>query len=134
MPHPHPDRLRILRIYLWLLGTFTLFWWPLSHWFYPDWYHRLLGFSSFDPSLVTIIGTTGLLVVLNIFFAAFDPIRNRAMIIILIVFSLAMAATYFFLILTRAFPVREYANVALLIANTIVLIVLYPRPSSVAVG
>ncbi|MFH1118010.1 MAG: hypothetical protein V1792_29160 [Pseudomonadota bacterium] len=134
MRHTPTNRLLILRVYLGLLGTFTLFWWPLSHWFYPEWYHRLLGFESFDPSLVTIIGTTGLVAVLNIFFAALDPIRNRAMITILIVFSIAMAATYLLLIQTKGFPEREYANMTLLIVNTIVLITLYPRSASAAGG
>lgn len=117
----------ILKIYLWTLGVFVLFWWPLSHWFYPEWYHRLLGFESFDGSLVTIIGTTGLVVVLNIFMAAYDPVRNSGMILILILFSAAMAGTYFYLIQTQGFPKLEYANTALLIVNGLILIGLYPR-------
>lgn len=127
MAMTHPKRLKILKAYLWTLGVFVLFWWPLSHWFYPDWYHRLLGFESFDYSLVTIIGTTGLVVVMNIFMAAFDPVRNRAMILVLIIFSIAMAGTYLFLIQTQGFPRPEYLNVALLIVNTIILVGLYPR-------
>ena len=120
-------KLILLKVYLWLLGMFVLLWWPLSHWFYPEWYHRLLGFEHFDSSLVTIIGTTGLVVVMNIFMAAMNPIRNRGMLGILITFSVAMAATYLFLIHTQGFPTREYLNVVLLIANTVVLAVLYPR-------
>ncbi len=120
------NRLFILKSYLWLLGFFILFWWPLSHWFYPEWYHRLLGFTDFDPSLVTIIGTTGVLAVMNIFLAAWDPIRYRATIVILIVFSILMAATYLFLIQTKGFPRLEYLNAALSIANAIVLSVLFP--------
>lgn len=117
----------VLKTYLWILGLFVLFWWPLSHWFYPQWYHRLLGFETFDSALVTIIGTTGLVVVMNIFFAARDPIRNRAMILVLIIFSVVMAGTYFFLIQTRGFPQREYVNLALLVINTMFLVGLYPR-------
>ncbi len=132
MRHTPTNKLLMLRVYLGLLGTFTLFWRSLSHWFYPEWYHWLLAFESFDPSLVTIIGTTGLIAVLNIFFAALDPVRNRAMMTVLIVFSVAMAATYLFLIQTKGFPEREYANMTLLIVNTIVLIALYPRPTKVA--
>lgn len=121
------NRLLMLKLYLWLLGTFVLFWWPLSHWFYPEWYHRLLGFKDFDRSLVTIIGTTGILAVMNIFLAAWDPIRNRAMLLILIVFSVAMAATYFYLIQTKGFPRLEYLNMALSIANAGILSVLFPQ-------
>ena len=109
-----------------MLGIFVLFWWPLSHWFYPAWYHRLMGFDSFDASLVTIIGTTGLVPVMNIFMAARDPIRNRAMLAILITFSVAMAGTYFFLIQTQGFPSREYFNITLLVGNAVILTALYP--------
>ena len=130
----HGNKIKILKAYLWILGTFVLFWWPLSHWFYPEWYHRLLGFQDFDGSLVTIIGTTGLVVVMNIFVAARDPIRNRAMLVILITFSIAMAGTYFFLIQTRDFPTREYFNMTLLIANTMILAALYPRGHDPAVA
>lgn len=126
MTKPALNKLKILKAYLWVLGTFVLFWWPLSHWFYPEWYHRLMGFERFDSSLVAIIGTTGLVVVMNIFMAALDPVRNRAMLAILITFSIAMAGTYFFLIQTQGFPSREYFNMTLLIMNTIILAVLYP--------
>lgn len=122
-----PSKLTILKAYLWILGTFVLFWWPLSHWLYPEWYHRLLGFEDFDSSLVAIIGTTGLVVVMNIFMAAMDPMRNRGMLAILITFSIAMAGTYFYLIQTQGFPRGEYLNMTLLIVNTIVLSCLYPR-------
>ena len=119
-------RIRVLRLYLLFLATFTLFWWPVSHWFYPDWYHHLLGFESFDYSLVKIIGTIGVVPVLGMFFAARDPIKNRDFIIVLLVFSPLLAATYVFLILTQSFPSREYFNVALLLINTAALAALYP--------
>jgi hypothetical protein len=118
-------KLTILKVYLRVLGIFVLFWWPLSHWFYPEWYHRLMGFHDFDRSLVTIIGSAGLVVVVNIFAAATDPIRNRAMLGILITFSLAVAGTYFFLIQTQGVPSREYLSIALIV-NAGVLAILYP--------
>lgn len=129
-----PNKIKILKVYLWILGTFVLFWWPLSHWFYPEWYHRLMGFRDFDFSLVTIIGTTGLVVVMNIFMAAMDPIRNRAMLGILMTFSVAMAGTYLFLIQTQGFPSREYFNMALLIINAVILAALYPSNESAQTG
>ncbi|MBI5248665.1 MAG: hypothetical protein HY912_04155 [Desulfomonile tiedjei] len=121
------SKIKILKAYLWILGILVLFWWPLSHWFYPEWYHRLMGFKDFDSSLVTIIGTTGVVVVMNIFMAAIDPIRNRGMLAILITFSIAMAGTYCFLIQTQGFPSREYFNMALLMLNTVILTALFPR-------
>ena len=119
-------RVALLRAYLLLLGTFTLFWWPLSHWFYPDWYHRLLGFDGYDRSAVTIIGTIGVVPVLGMFLTAANPLRNRDFVVALLVFFVLMAGTYVFLIQTRGFPVREYVNVALLLVNTAVLGILYP--------
>ena len=127
MKNPTTNKQKVLKAYLWILGTFVLFWWPLSHWFYPEWYHRLLGFDGFDYPLVIIIGTTGFVVVMNIFMAALDPVRNRGMLLILIVFSLFMAGTYFYLIQTQGFPKLEYLNIGLLAANTIILLALFPR-------
>ncbi len=119
-------KINILRLYLLFLALFTLFWWPLSHWFYPDWYHTLLGFKSYDYSLVKIIGTIGVVPVLGMFFAAKDPIRNRDFVISLLVFFPMLAMTYIYLINTHGFPAREYINVGLLVANTGALWLLYP--------
>ncbi|OGW60784.1 MAG: hypothetical protein A2V83_03390 [Nitrospirae bacterium RBG_16_64_22] len=119
-------KIKILRMYLLFLALFTLFWWPLSHWFYPDWYHTLLGFKSYDYSLVKIIGTIGVVPVLGMFFAANDPIRNRDFVISLLVFFPTLAMTYIYLISAHEFPEREYINVSLLVVNTGVLWLLYP--------
>lgn len=124
------QRITVLRIYLFALGLFTLFWWPLSHWFYPDWYHNLLGFTSYDYSLVKIIGTIGVVPVMGMFFAAKNPVRNRDFIISLLAFFIMMAATYVFLIHTHGFPRKEYVNVALLVVNACILGFLYPRKQS----
>jgi len=123
-------RLALLKGYLWLLGVFTLFWWPLSHWFYPDWYHQLLGFEQYDYSLVKIIGTIGVIPVLGIFFTAVNPVRNRDFVLTLRVFFVLMAGTYVYLIKAHNFPVREYLNVGLLVVNTIILGTLYPWRST----
>lgn len=115
-----------LRLYLNLLGTFTLFWWPLSHWFYPDGYHRLLGFTDYDYTLVKVIGTIGVVPVLCMFFAARDPLRNRDMVLTLLIFFPLLAATYIFLITLHGFPRGELFNVALLLLNSVLLYRLYP--------
>jgi len=83
----HDDRcprLGLLRLYLSFLATFTLFWWPLSHWFYPHWYHHLLGFTHYDPALVKIIGTLGAMPVAGMFLVARSPLRNRDMLVALL--------------------------------------------------
>lgn len=120
------NRTYFLRIYYGLLATFLLFWWPLSHWFYPDWYHNLLGFEEYDYALVKIIGTIGMIPVFALFFSIREPIKNRAVPITIILFSILMSLTYHFLITTVDFPPREYINVALLCVNAVILILSFP--------
>jgi hypothetical protein len=76
---------------------------------------------------IKIIGTCGIIPSLLLFFSALNPLKNRDMIIIIIlVYAACMALTYIFLIITRGFPKQEYFNVVLLIINIVVLGVLYP--------
>lgn len=116
-----PAAIAWLQRYLAIAGLAVLFWWPVSHWFYPEWYHALLGFASYDPGLVKIIGTTGFLAVANIFLAAWEPVRFRPLIIVLIGFSILLIGTYIHLIRTGQFPPGEYVNVGILALNAIVL-------------
>ncbi len=121
-------RLLILKLFLWIMGLFLTFWWPLSHWFYSDWYHTLLGFEigSYQDSMVKVIGTIGIIPTLLIFFSANNPIKNRDMIIVLIVFSVLMSITYLHLISIEQFPVLELINVGLLFFAAIFLSIIYP--------
>lgn len=73
-----------------------------------------------------IIGTLGIVPVLLIFFSAAAPARNMHMVIVLIVFSLTMAATYLLLIGSGQLPKLEIINVALSLFSALVLSVLYP--------
>jgi hypothetical protein len=75
---------------------------------------------------IAIIGSLAFLPVLGAFFTALNPLRNRDFVISLIALSVLMAATYIFLISRQAFPPQEYVNVALLVINTVVLVLLYP--------
>jgi len=127
------NKTRMLQLLLSVMGLFLLFWWPLSHWFYADWYHMLLGFSSYDPALVRIIGTSGIVPVLLIFVTATDPIRYRGNLAILVLFSLLLAGTYVFLIVSGQFPVQEVANVILCVVSAGILVMLWPQ-GAVKVG
>jgi hypothetical protein len=121
-------RLIGIQWFLGLLGLLLLGWWPLSHWFFADGYHRLLGFApgTYPPGLVRVIGTCGLLPVLLALMAARRPHRNRDAVTVLIVFSLLMALTYLHLIWTGHFPRREYFNLALSLAAGLILAFGYP--------
>jgi hypothetical protein len=118
---------RILQLFLGVMGLFLLFWWPLSHWFYADWYHDLLGFAGYDPGMVRIIGTSGIVPVLLLFVTATDPVRYRGNLAILVLFSFLLAGTYLYLILSGQFPLREVANVVLCMVSAGVLMILWPR-------
>lgn len=121
---PYP---KILSTYLYIAGLALLFWWPLSHWFFSEWYHQILGFTSWNDSFVRIIGTCGLAVTALIFLAAKNPLKNSDMILILIGFALALAATYTYNILYSDFPPAEWANVAACLINAGILMILRPR-------
>jgi hypothetical protein len=117
---------KIFQFYFYALSVVTLFWWSLSHWLYPEVYHRLLGFERYDPAMVKIIGTLSFFAVLGMFFVARDPVRNRDFFISLMVMSGLMAGTYFFLIQTDQFPIAEYLNIIVLLGNGIISSLLYP--------
>jgi hypothetical protein len=117
---------KIFRIYFYIVSVVMLFWWPLSHWLYPDIYHNLLGFQSYNPAMVTVIGTLSFFAVLGLFFVARNPIRNRDFFISLLIMSVLMAATYLYLIQTGQFPALEYINILLLLGNGIIACLIYP--------
>ncbi len=121
-------RFRCLKLFLGTIGVSLFFWWPLSHWLYPDLYHRLLGFApgSWSPGLVRVIGTCGMVPVLLALAAARHPRRNKDAVIVLIVFCVLMALTYLHLIAGGFFPRREYVNVALCLGAGLALGLLYP--------
>jgi hypothetical protein len=117
---------RNFQIYFYVLSVVMLFWWPLSHWLYPDLYHHLLGFENYDPAMVKVIGTLSFFAVVGMFFVARDPIRNRDFFISLMITSGLMAGTYLYLIQTGQFPMLEYINIVLLLANGLISCLLYP--------
>jgi len=121
-------RLLFLRGYLLLMGVGLIFWWPLSHWLYPDWYHTTLGFSpgTYSIGLVRVIGTCGVVPVILALAVARDPLRNRDALIALVGFSILMAFTYIHLIRAGLFPHGEIFNVLLCLFSAALMIILYP--------
>jgi hypothetical protein len=103
-----------------------LFWWPLSHWLYPDAYHGSLGFQSYDLAAVRVIGTLSFFAVLGVFFVARDPVKYRDFFISLLIMSILMAATNFYLIYTDQFPALEYLNIIFLLGNGLFSSFLFP--------
>ncbi len=122
------SKLKIVRVYLGIVGVFLLFWWPLSHWFYSDFYHTLLGFKlgSYQNSMVLVIGACGVVPVMLSLMAANDPVRNRDGVAIIIFFSIVMALTYAYLIRKDLFPMMEIVNIALTLFSAAFLTVFFP--------
>lgn len=111
------------KLFQWYCGTlalFLLFWWPLSHWFYPDWYHQLLGFERYDAAFVKLIGTMGVLPIVGLIWTAFRPEEGRAFGAAFILWLVCLGATYLYLIATQGFPKGELVNVGLIAGNLVV--------------
>jgi hypothetical protein len=125
-------KLIFVRTFFILNGIFLFFWWPLSHWLYPDLYHHLLGFrdGSYPDAMVKIIGTCGCIPVMLLLLSAVNPLRNRDSVIAIIIFAVLIGSTYVFLITRGDFPIREYINVALSFFSAIFLILFYPWKSA----
>lgn len=121
-------RIKTVKIFLAVCGLFLLFWWPMAHWFYTDFYHQLLGFQpgSYQDSMVKQIGTCGMIPVLLCLLASKNPVRNRDAILALIVYSILQAFTYLYLILLGAFPVGEIFNIGLCVFCALFLIFVFP--------
>lgn len=106
-----------------------LFWWPLSHLFYPVWYHRLLGFENpmqyANNPFITVIGFSGFFPTMLLFFSAINPIRNRDMIKTSIMGSIFGGLMYVYLIKTEQFPTEEYLNVSLFFTAATLLTFFY---------
>lgn len=121
-------RFCIASAYLYILGGGLFFWWPLSHWFYPEFYHHLLGFAdgSWQRDMVTVIGTCGVMPVCVALFSARNVRRNRDGVLAIIIFALAMGVTYLYLIISGAFPKPELINTALCFFTAAFLSAVYP--------
>ena len=127
------NRISLVKTYLWVCSIFLAFWWPLSHWFYSDFYHQtIMGFApgSYPEGMVKTIGVCGVIPVLLAYFAARDPLNNRPAVISLITFSFLIAFTYISLILEEQFPVNEMINVVICLFSAIFLLVFFPWQQS----
>lgn len=109
------SRIKMFSFALFGIAGFLLAWWPLSHWFYYQWYNDLLGFtfSATNDGLVKMIGTCGVLPVICLVSLALKPRDNGPLVAGLSVFSVLLALTFLFLVLRGDFPRRELINVAM---------------------
>ena len=78
-------KIRLTSCFLWIVAVLSFIWWPLGHWLYPAQYHAILGFTSYELPFVRVIGTLSIMPVLVMAFAAINPLRNRDIIILLVI-------------------------------------------------
>ncbi len=120
-------KLKLFSAALFGIAGFLLAWWPLSHWFYYQWYNDLLGFtfSSTDDGLVKMIGTCGLMPVLCLVALALRPRNNGPLVAGLSLFSVALSFTFLFLVLRGDFPRGELINVVMTLGLALCIPVMY---------
>lgn len=121
-------RLKLVSWYLFVFGLGLAIWWPISHWFFSDWYHSLLGFEigSYPDNMVKMIGTSGLVPVFLMLSSSKDPKKYRSNIIIITVFGFLLAATNLYLLARGTWPIEEVFNIFLAILSSLILLILYP--------
>lgn len=120
------SKIIITKIFMISLSFLTFLWWPLSHWFYSDWYHRLLGFEKWDESMVKMIGTCGLLPVFILLITGLNPVRYRRNAISIVIFMCTLGFTFLYLISRNLFPVGEYLNVFICFFSGLITLIIYP--------
>jgi hypothetical protein len=122
----------LLKWFLIISGVIQLAYWGLSHLFYPAWYLRSVGMNELaaNPGETVIflneIGVLTIGVAVATILAAFNPIKNFAIIISLIVISLGSIATSLYGILYRNMAHGEWTTVIVLGVQLIILFFLYP--------
>jgi hypothetical protein len=89
--------------------------WPITHVFFADSFARQVGFApgSYTVSLVQALGTCGVLPVFLLAYLGFSPKGKWGLILCLSSFFILFGATFFYLILTGAFPKGEVLNASI---------------------
>lgn len=122
------DNLSWFQIYLFALGIFIFFYWPVSHWFFSDWYHKLYDFKkgSYPTSFVKMIGTNGILPSLCFIIIAVNPTAYRLLAIAMLIYLALMTFTYLHLIRIKEFPRKEFYNIILITCNLVIISLFFP--------
>ena len=111
----------ILSIIYGFIGAF------IAHWFFPNFYMLdIMGFANYQDSLLKLLGISGILTSLLSFFVFINPVKNKDIIISLIIYSFLMGVSFIYFILRNDFPKTEYINAAALIIISILLLLIYP--------
>jgi hypothetical protein len=122
----------ILKWFLIVSAIGQIVYWSLSHLFFPAWYLRSVGMTILadDPgqSLIFIheIGVLTFGMGIATLLAAFNPVKNIAIIITLYVVSLGSIAVSAYHIVFNNTASGEWMTIAVISAQLIIVTILYP--------
>lgn len=123
---------KILKWFLILSGIIQICYWGLSHIFFPQWYLQSVGMYSLalNPGDTLIfmneIGVLTIGLGLATILAAYNPIKNIAIIIVLYVISTGSILTSVYHILLKGIAHGEWVTVIIIGSQLIILTALYP--------
>jgi hypothetical protein len=122
----------ILKILLIISGIFQIGYWGVSHVFFPQWYLNSVGLTDLaaDPGSTSVflneIGVLAIGTGVASILAAFDPIKNFAIIIVLYINGVGSIFVSLYNILIGKMTSGEWITVIIILIQLILLSVLYP--------
>ena len=121
------QRLFVIKILLAITAIYSFAIAFIAHLFFTKTYMvDIMGFVSYQDSLVKLISVIGLLIALIAYYALRDPLRNRDMIKSLIITGVSLGALSMYLINFGDFPATMYINVISMLFLAVALFILYP--------
>jgi len=121
------QRLFVIKILLAITAIYSFVVVFIAHMFFTQTYMvDIMGFASYQDSVVKLFSVTGLLISLLGYFAMRDPLRNRDMIKSLIITGVSICAVCLYLISYADFPATEYLNAIVMLCLSVMLFILYP--------
>jgi hypothetical protein len=122
----------VLKWLLIIAGVFQIAYWGVSHLFFPRWYLQSVGLNELaqDPGSTTVflneIGVLAAGMGIASILAAFDPVRNFAVIVVLYIDGIGSMAVSLYHILAGTMASGEWVTVILIAVQIVLLTVLYP--------
>ena len=122
----------ILKWFLIVAGVIQIFYWGISHLFFLQWYLRSIGMAALaaKPGDVLIfMNEIGILTIglgIATILAAFNPVKNIVIIIVLYVTSFGSIITSLYHILYKSVASGEWMTVFIILVQLIILTILYP--------
>ena len=121
------QRLFVIKILLAITAIYSFAIAFIAHLFFTKTYMvDIMGFITYQDSLVKLICIIGLLLALLAYYALRDPLRNRDMIKMLIITGVSIGAVSLYLINFGDFPATMYVNAISMLFLSGFLFFLYP--------